>query len=636
MLKLPMTDREIPVIADSYVDKEFGTGCVKITPAHDPNDFEVGKRHNLEEIVVINDDATMNSKAGKYAGMDRYKCRKALVEDLEKEGLLVKVVPHSHNVGTHDRCGTTVEPMIKQQWFVKMDDLIKPAVEGVKNGDIKLLPKRMEKTYFNWTDNIRDWCISRQLWWGHRIPAYYCDECGEMVVSKNAPEKCPKCGCTHMTQDPDTLDTWFSSALWPFSTLGWPEKTEDLDYFYPNDVLVTGYDIIFFWVIRMIFSGYEQMGKAPFHTVLFHGLVRDSQGRKMSKSLGNGIDPLEVIDKYGADALRLTLITGNAPGNDMRFYWERVEASRNFANKVWNASRFIMMNLEGMEVTKPAISDLAPEDKWILSAVNTLTKDVTENMDKFELGIAVQKVYDFIWDEFCDWYIEIAKVRTYKKDEDARAANSALWTLRTVLGQALKLLHPYMPFITEEIYCTLNSQEETIMLADWPVYKEEWNFPAEEEMLAHVKELVKGIRNLRTEMDVPPSRKAKVFIVSEDKALCETFESMKKTYQNLISASEIDVQSDKAGIGEDAVSVVIPGAVVYMPLEDLVDMEKEKERLLKEEERLKKELARSHGMLNNEKFVSKAPAAKIQEERDKLAKYEQMMATVQERLAQMK
>ena len=636
MLKLPMTDREIPVIADSYVDKEFGTGCVKITPAHDPNDFEVGKRHNLEEIVVINDDATMNSKAGKYAGMDRYECRKALVEDLEKEGLLVKVVPHSHNVGTHDRCGTTVEPMIKQQWFVKMDDLIKPAVEGVKNGDIKLLPKRMEKTYFNWTDNIRDWCISRQLWWGHRIPAYYCDECGEMVVSKNAPEKCPKCGCTHMTQDPDTLDTWFSSALWPFSTLGWPEKTEDLDYFYPNDVLVTGYDIIFFWVIRMIFSGYEQMGKAPFHTVLFHGLVRDSQGRKMSKSLGNGIDPLEVIDKYGADALRLTLITGNAPGNDMRFYWERVEASRNFANKVWNASRFIMMNLEGMEVTEPAISDLAPEDKWILSAVNTLTKDVTENMDKFELGIAVQKVYDFIWDEFCDWYIEIAKVRTYKKDEDARAANSALWTLRTVLGQALKLLHPYMPFITEEIYCTLNPQEETIMLADWPVYKEEWNFPAEEEMLAHVKELVKGIRNLRTEMDVPPSRKAKVFIVSEDKALCETFESMKKTYQNLISASEIDVQSDKAGIGEDAVSVVIPGAVVYMPLEDLVDMEKEKERLLKEEERLKKELARSHGMLNNEKFVSKAPAAKIQEERDKLAKYEQMMATVQERLAQMK
>ncbi|MCI5621723.1 MAG: valine--tRNA ligase [Lachnospiraceae bacterium] len=635
MLKLPMTDREIPVIADSYVDKEFGTGCVKITPAHDPNDFEVGKRHSLEEIVVINDDATMNEKAGKYAGMDRYECRKALVADLEAEGLLVKVVPHSHNVGTHDRCGTTVEPMIKQQWFVKMDELIKPAVEGVKNGEIQLLPKRMEKTYFNWTDNIRDWCISRQLWWGHRIPAYYCKDCGEMVVSKDAPCTCPKCGSSNLEQDPDTLDTWFSSALWPFSTLGWPEKTPELDYFYPNDVLVTGYDIIFFWVIRMIFSGYEQMGKAPFHTVLFHGLVRDSQGRKMSKSLGNGIDPLEVIDKYGADALRLTLITGNAPGNDMRFYWERVEASRNFANKVWNASRFIMMNLEGVEVTEPALSELAPEDKWILSAVNTLTKDVTENMDKYELGIAVQKVYDFIWDEFCDWYIEIAKVRTYKKEEDPTAANCALWTLKTVLGQALKLLHPYMPFITEEIYCTLNPEEETIMLADWPVYKVEWSFAAEEAQMAHVKDLVKGIRNLRTEMDVPPSRKAKVFIVSEDADLRGTFTQMQSTYQNLISANEVDVQADKTGIGEDAVSVVIPGAVAYMPLEDLVDLAKEKERLLKEEERLKKELARSNGMLNNEKFISKAPEAKIQEEREKLAKYQQMMEQVQARLAQM-
>ena len=636
MLKLPMTDREIPVIADAYVDKEFGTGCVKITPAHDPNDFEVGKRHNLEEIVVINDDATMCKNTGKYAGMDRYECRKQLVADLDAAGLLVKVVPHSHNVGTHDRCGTTVEPMVKQQWFVKMDELIKPAVEGVKNGDIQLLPKRMEKTYFNWTDNIRDWCISRQLWWGHRIPAYYCEDCGEMVVAKEAPAKCPKCGCTHMNQDPDTLDTWFSSALWPFSTLGWPEKCEDLDYFYPNDVLVTGYDIIFFWVIRMIFSGYEQMGKAPFHTVLFHGLVRDSQGRKMSKSLGNGIDPLEVIDKYGADALRLTLITGNAPGNDMRFYWERVEASRNFANKVWNASRFIMMNLEGMEITKPGTDELAPEDKWILSAVNTLTKDVTENMDKFELGIAVQKVYDFIWDEFCDWYIEIAKIRTYKKEENPKAANAALWTLKTVLGQALKLLHPYMPFITEEIYCTLNPEEETIMLADWPVYQDEWNFAAEEEMLEKVKELVRGIRNLRTDMDVPPSRKAKVFIVSEDAKIRDTFTVLQKSYMNLISANAVEIQSDKSGIADDAVSVVIPGAVVYMPLEDLVDMEKEKERLLKEKERLTKELARSHGMLSNEKFISKAPEAKIQEEKDKLAKYEQMMAQVEERLAQMK
>ena len=636
MAILPLVNREIPIVADYYVDKEFGTGAVKITPAHDPNDFEVGKRHNLEEIVVINDDATMNEKAGKYAGMDRYECRKALVDDLKKEGLLVKVVPHSHNVGVHDRCHTTVEPMIKQQWFVKMDEMIKPAVEGVKNGDIKLLPKRMDKTYFNWTDNIRDWCISRQLWWGHRIPAWYCDDCGEMVVSIENPGKCPKCGCTHMTQDPDTLDTWFSSALWPFSTLGWPEKTEDLDYFYPNDVLVTGYDIIFFWVIRMIFSGYEQMGKAPFHTVLFHGLVRDSQGRKMSKSLGNGIDPLEVIDKYGADALRLTLITGNAPGNDMRFYWERVEASRNFANKVWNASRFIMMNLDGFELHTPSKDELHAADKWILSKVNTLAKDATENMDKFELGIAVQKVYDFIWDEFCDWYIEIAKVRTYKKDEDPVSANAALWTLKTVLTEALKLLHPYMPFITEEIFCTLQSEEETIMLSKWPEYKEEWNFPAEESAIEHCKDLVKGIRNVRTEMDVPPSRKAKLYITSEDAGLRTVFEENKEVYVNLASTSEIIVQADKNGISEDAVSVVIPGAVLYLPLEDLVDFEKEKERLHKEKDKLTKELARSKGMLSNEKFLNNAKPEKVQEEKDKLAKYEQMMAQVEARLAQMK
>ena len=636
MLKLPMTDREIPVIADSYVDKEFGTGCVKITPAHDPNDFEVGKRHNLEEIVVINDDATMNSKAGKYAGMDRYECRKALVEDLEKEGLLVKVVPHSHNVGTHDRCGTTVEPMIKQQWFVKMDDLIKPAVEGVKKGDIKLLPKRMEKTYFNWTDNIRDWCISRQLWWGHRIPAYYCDECGEMVVSKNAPEKCPKCGCTHMTQDPDTLDTWFSSALWPFSTLGWPEKTEDLDYFYPNDVLVTGYDIIFFWVIRMIFSGYEQMGKAPFHTVLFHGLVRDSQGRKMSKSLGNGIDPLEVIDKYGADALRLTLITGNAPGNDMRFYWERVEASRNFANKVWNASRFIMMNLEGMEVTKPAISDLAPEDKWILSAVNTLTKDVTENMDKFELGIAVQKVYDFIWDEFCDWYIELVKYRIYHSDENYKSANAALWTLKTVLGNALKMLHPFMPFVTEEIYSALVPEEKSLMMSDWPQFSEDWCYADAENITDHMKEVIRGVRNARAEMNVPPSRKAKVYVVCEDEKLCEGFEELTTCACPLMSASELAVQADKAGIADDAVSIVVPDASVYVPLEELIDFEQEIERLTKEEEKLTKEINRAKGMLSNEKFVSKAPQAKVDEEKAKLEKYTQMMEQVKERLEALK
>ncbi|MBQ5385727.1 MAG: valine--tRNA ligase [Lachnospiraceae bacterium] len=634
-LKLPCTDREIPVIADSYVDKEFGTGCVKITPAHDPNDFEVGKRHNLEEIVVINDDATMNDKAGKYAGMDRYECRKALVDDLKEQGLLVKVVPHQHNVGTHDRCGTTVEPMIKQQWFVKMDELIKPAVEGVKNGQIQLLPKRMEKTYFNWTDNIRDWCISRQLWWGHRIPAYYCDDCGHMVVAKEAPSVCPKCGKNHMTQDPDTLDTWFSSALWPFSTLGWPDKTEELDYFYPNDVLVTGYDIIFFWVIRMIFSGYEQMGEAPFHTVLFHGLVRDDQGRKMSKSLGNGIDPLEVIDKYGADALRLTLITGNAPGNDMRFYWERVENSRNFANKIWNASRFIQMNLEGSEITEPAKEALTEADRWILSKVNRLAKDVTENMDKYELGIAVQKVYDFIWDEFCDWYIEIVKPRMYNKDADPVSANAALWTLRTVLSNALKLLHPYMPFITEEIYCALHPEEESIIISSWPEYKAEWNFESEEAEVERAKELVRGIRTLRTDMDVPPSRKAKLYVTASDAAIRDIFTRVQPVYQGLAGASEVVVQEGTDGIPSDAVSVVIPDAVLYIPLEDLVDFEKEKERLTKEKARLEGELKRSKAMLSNEKFLSKAPEAKVAEEKEKLAKYEQMMAEVVARLESM-
>ena len=636
MCKLPLTDREIPIVADYYVDKEFGTGAVKITPAHDPNDFEVGKRHNLPEINIMNDDATINEKGGKYAGMDRYEARKAIVADLDEQGYLVKVVPHMHAVGTHDRCGTTVEPLIKQQWFVKMDELAKPAINALKTGELRFVPERFDKIYLHWLENIKDWCISRQIWWGHRIPAYYCDECGEFVVAKEAPEKCPHCGCTHFTQDEDTLDTWFSSALWPFSTLGWPDKTPELEYFYPTDVLVTGYDIIFFWVIRMIFSGYEQMGKAPFHTVLFHGLVRDSQGRKMSKSLGNGIDPLEVIDKYGADALRLTLITGNAPGNDMRFYWERVEASRNFANKVWNASRFIMMNLDGMEIKEPALDELRPADKWILSKVNTLAKDATENMDKFELGIAVQKVYDFIWDEFCDWYIEIAKVRTYKKDENPQSANAALWTLKTVLTEALKLLHPYMPFITEEIFCTLQSEEETIMLSKWPEYKDEWNFPAEETAIEHCKDLVKGIRNVRTEMDVPPSRKAKLFITSEDANLRNTFEENKEVYVNLASASEITVQADKKGIGEDAVSVVIPGAVVYLPLEDLVDFEKEKERLNKEKDKLTKELARSKGMLSNEKFLNNAKPEKVQEEKDKLAKYEQMMAQVEQRLAQMK
>ena len=635
-LLLPIVNREIPVIADPYVDKEFGTGCVKITPAHDPNDFEVGKRHNLEEINIVNDDATINANGGIYEGMDRYEARKAIVDKLDEMGLLVKVVEHVHNVGTHDRCKTTVEPMIKPQWFVKMEEMAKPAIDALQSGRLKFVPESFGKTYMHWLEGIRDWCISRQLWWGHRIPAYYCDECGEMVVSREMPEKCPKCGCTHLKQDEDTLDTWFSSALWPFSTLGWPNKTEELDYFYPTDVLVTGYDIIFFWVIRMVFSALEQTGTEPFHTVLIHGLVRDSQGRKMSKSLGNGIDPLEVIDKYGADALRLTLITGNAPGNDMRFYWERVESSRNFANKVWNASRFIMMNLGDEQPIKPEDADLLPVDKWILSKVNTLAKDVTENMEKYELGIAVQKVYDFIWEEFCDWYIEIAKVRLYKKEEDPKAANTALWVLKTVLTNALKMLHPYMPFITEEIFCTLCPEEETIMLAPWPEYTEEWNFAKEEADVETIKVLVKGIRNIRSEMNVPPSRKAKYFIVSPDENLRELFASHKDIYSQLISANEIDVQADKAGIPEDAVSVVIPNAVVYIPLEELVDMAKERERLEKEKAKLAKELARSNGMLNNEKFLSKAPQAKVDEEKAKLEKYKQMMEDVENRLAQLK
>ena len=630
-LILPIVNREIPVIADSYVDMEFGTGCVKITPAHDPNDFEVGKRHNLPEINVMNDDATINKNGGKFAGMDRYEARKAIVKELDELGLLVKVVDHSHNVGTHDRCGCTVEPMVKQQWFVKMDEMIKPAVQAIKSGEIKLFPQRMEKIYFNWTDNIRDWCISRQLWWGHRIPAYYCEECGEVIVDREMPKVCPKCGCTHFTQDEDTLDTWFSSALWPFSTLGWPEKTEDLDYFYPTDVLVTGYDIIFFWVIRMIFSGYEQTGKAPFHTVLFHGLVRDSQGRKMSKSLGNGIDPLEVIEKYGADALRMTLMTGNAPGNDMRFYWERVEASRNFANKVWNASRFIMMNMEEVSSDEVALNDLTMADKWILSKVNRLAKDVTHHMDQFDMGIALQKVYDFVWEEFCDWYIEMVKPRLWNKEDKTRSA--AIWTLKTVLIQSLKLLHPFIPFVTEEIFCNLQEEEESIMVSAWPKFKEEWNFETEEKAVETIKEAVRGIRTVRTSMNVPPSKKAKVFVVSEKAEIRTIFEDSKVFFGMLGCASEVFVQEDKTNIGEDAVSAVTADAVIYMPFAELVDIEKEIERLKKEEARLTKELARSNGMLNNEKFTSKAPKAKIEEERAKLEKYTAMMQQVQERLS---
>ena len=632
---LPIVNREIPIVADSYVDMEFGTGVVKITPGHDPNDFEVGKRHNLPQINIMNDDATINANGGKFEGMDRYEARKAIVKELDEMGLLVYIEDYSHNVGTHDRCGTTIEPLIKKQWYVKMDELIKPAVKAVEEGEIKLIPERMEKTYFNWTDNIRDWCISRQLWWGHRIPAYYCDKCGETVVAKEMPAVCPKCGCTHFEQDPDTLDTWFSSALWPFSTLGWPEMTEDLKYFYPTDVLVTGYDIIFFWVIRMIFSGYEQMGEKPFKTVLFHGLVRDSQGRKMSKSLGNGIDPLEIIDKYGADALRLTLITGNAPGNDMRFYMERVEANRNFANKVWNASRFIMMNMEGKNITADAKNHLEPVDKWILSKLNNVVKEVTDNMENFELGIAVQKVYDFIWDEFCDWYIEMVKPRLYNSD-DADSQAAALWTLQTVLIDALKLLHPYMPFITEEIFTSIQSEEESIMISDWPVYQQERAFAKEEKEIEILKEAVRGIRNVRTNMNVPPSKKASVFVVSEQQEMLDIFTEGKLFFASLAGASDVTMQADKSGIAEDAVSVVIPNATLYIPFAELVDIAQEIARLEKEEKRLTGELARVNGMLNNEKFMSKAPEAKIAEERAKLEKYAQMMAQVKERLAQLK
>ena len=632
-LLLPIVNRQIPIIADPYVDREFGTGVVKITPAHDPNDFEVGKRHNLPEINILNDDATINENGGKFKGMDRYEARAAIVKELDEMGLLVRIEDYSHNVGTHDRCKTTIEPMIKKQWFVKMDELIKPAAKAVRDGEIKLIPPRMEKTYFNWTDNIRDWCISRQLWWGHRIPAYYCDECGETVVAKEMPTKCPKCGCAHFTQDPDTLDTWFSSALWPFSTLGWPEQTEDLKYFYPTDVLVTGYDIIFFWVIRMIFSGYEQMGEKPFKTVLFHGLVRDSQGRKMSKSLGNGIDPLEIIDQYGADALRLTLITGNAPGNDMRFYYEKVESNRNFANKIWNASRFIMMNMpeEGLKVTDPA---LEPADKWILSKLNKLIREVTDNMDSFELGIAVSKVYDFIWDEFCDWYIEMVKPRLYNSD-DQGSKDAALWTLQNVLINALKLLHPYMPFITEEIFCTLQSTEESIMISKWPEYTKAWEFEKEEGEIEIIKEAVRGIRNVRSEMNVPPSRKAQVFVVSENENITNAFTEGKLFFEALAYASEVTIQKDKDGIAEDAVSVVIPNATLYIPFAELVDIKQEIERLQKEEKRLLGELSRVNGMLGNERFISKAPQAKIDEEKEKLQKYTQLMEQVKNRLQQL-
>jgi len=633
-LKLPLTDREIPVIADDYVDKEFGSGCVKITPAHDFNDFEVGKRHNLPEINILNDDGTINENGGKFEGMDRYEARKAIVKELEEGGYLVRIENHEHNVGTHDRCHTTVEPMIKKQWFVKMNEMAKPAIEAVKNGDLRFVPGHFDRTYLHWLENIRDWCISRQLWWGHRIPAYYCDDCGEIVVAKETPSVCPKCGCTHFTQDEDTLDTWFSSALWPFSTLGWPDKTEDLDYFYPTNVLVTGYDIIFFWVIRMVFSGYEQTGKCPFSDVLIHGLVRDEQGRKMSKSLGNGIDPLEIIDQYGADALRLTLVTGNAPGNDMRYSEKKIIASRNFANKVWNASRFMLMNIEKADLSNVSLDDLTPADKWILSKANSLVKEVTDNMENYDFGVAVSKLNDFIWEEFCDWYIEMVKPRLYNEEDTTKAA--ALFTLKKVLTISLKLLHPYMPFITEEIFCSLQDEEESIMVSDWPVFEEAFDFKAEENEVEIIKNAVRNIRNLRADMNVPPSKKASVYVVSEKEEVRKVFEDSRVFFATLGYASEVHVQADKAGIADDAVSTVIPDAVIYMPFAELVDVEKEIARLEKEAKRLEGEIKRAKGMLSNEKFISKAPAAKVEAEKEKLEKYTSMAAQVAERLSQLK
>ncbi len=622
MLVLPLVGREIPVIADEYVDKEFGTGCVKITPAHDPNDFEVGQRHNLEVIKVLNDDATINSYGGKYEGMDRYEARKAMIEDLDKLGLLVKIEDHSHNVGQCYRCGTTVEPIVSKQWFVKMKPLAQPAIDAVKNDETEFVPEHFEKVYFHWLENIRDWCISRQLWWGHRIPAFYCDDCNEMIVTKEDEAICPHCG-KKMRQDPDTLDTWFSSALWPFSTLGWPEKTKEFEYFYPTSVLVTGYDIIPFWVMRMMFSGLEHTGEVPFSKVFIHGLVRDSQGRKMSKSLGNGIDPLEIVDKYGADALRFTLATGNAPGNDMRFYIERVEASRNFANKIWNASRFTLMNLDITENKLPASSELLLEDKWILSKYNALVKEVTDNLDNFELGIAVSKLYDFLWDNFCDWYIELVKPRLFDKENPT--AKTAQYVLTYVLSNTMKLLHPFMPFITEEIWQHLPHEGESIMISKFPEYKEELNFAEEEKQTQMIMSAVVAIRNRRAEMNVPPSKKAQVIIVTDKK---DIFSNGVSYFEKLASAQNVEIKSEKSGIPENAVNIVVDGAEIFMPLGELVDKDKELERLNKEKTKLEGEIKRVEGKLNNQGFVAKAPQKVIDEEKEKGVKYKEMLEKV--------
>ncbi|MDD7182437.1 valine--tRNA ligase [Peptostreptococcus porci] len=634
---LPLVGRELPIVADEYVDKEFGTGAVKMTPAHDPNDFEVGKRHGLEEINVMHDNATMNELSGKYEGMDRYECRKALVNDLDEAGYLLKVEKHDHAVGTCYRCHTVIEPRLSLQWFVKMDELSKPAIEILKNQDLKFVPEKFDKTYLQWLENIRDWCVSRQLWWGHQIPAYYCQDCGEVVVSEDAPTSCPKCNSSSFKQDDDVLDTWFSSGLWPFEVLGWPEKTPELDYYYPTSVLVTGYDIIFFWVVRMAFSGMFCMNEKPFDHVLVHGLVRDSQGRKMSKSLGNGINPLDIIDEFGADALRFTLATGNSPGNDMRFYMERVEFARNFNNKLWNASRFVFMNLEDETLLenfdRNAVSkDLTLADKWIISRANRIVGEVTDNMDKFELGIALQKAYEFTWSEYCDWYIEIVKPRLYGEDRDAKRA--ALYTLTYVLEKVLKLLHPFIPFITEEIYSYLPTVDGLIITAEYPRYSKDDNMEIEEEKMNLIMEAIRNVRNVRTEMDVPPSKKAKIIIVpSLDKK--SAMEDGQDYFKALAFASDVEIRDSKDGIPEDAVAIVIDGVEIFIPLDELVDFEKERERLTKEKEKAISEIKRVEGKLSNPGFMGKAPEKLIEEEKAKKEKYEEILKTIEERLSKL-
>ena len=630
-LILPIVHREIPIVADEYVEMDFGTGCVKITPAHDPNDFEVGLRHDLPVIDTFTDDAHIAEGYGKYSGMDRFQARKAIVADLEAEGALIKTENYSHNVGTCYRCHSTIEPKVSKQWFVKMEPLAKPAIEAVRSGETKFVPERFDKIYFHWMENIKDWCISRQLWWGHRIPAWYCADCGEIIVSKDAPEKCHKCGSDKLTQDPDTLDTWFSSALWPFSTLGWPENTDELNHYFPTNTLVTGYDIIFFWVARMIFSSCEQMGKAPFDTVLIHGLVRDAQGRKMSKSLGNGIDPLEIIDKYGADALRFTLATGNSPGNDMRFSDEKVEASRNFANKLWNAARFVLMNLGENEPAPHIPEKLALEDKWILTKFNTVVKEVTDHLDKFELGIAVQKLYDFIWDILCDWYIEICKIRL--SSEDIELKKTARAVLVYVMSNTLKLLHPFMPFITEEIWQTLPHDGESIMVSPWPVYDESYVFPESEENMEHIMTAIRAVRNRRAEMNVPPSKKARLDIVTKEQ---ELFSDGAKYFQRLASASFVAVSDDEGVFELDgSVSVVTDIATIYMPMAELVDFEAEKKRLNKELEEVEKKLSQINGKLNNQGFLAKAPAQVIEEQKANQIKLNEKAALLKASIAKL-